>query len=530
MKNNIANIQHLDTLRQAERGNTQTNHGPQSIAIIYPNTYGVGMASLGYQSVRQRLQWCGGVERAFSLNNTAASFENNRPLGDFDILAFSIAFEPDYLHVLQTLQAAAIPINASQRSQADPLIVCGGSALDVNPAPLRPFVDIIARNNSLDTVVKILQAHPRQKLEILETASQDPRLEVTPAARRAAGLPVEEIQNYYWGPNAEHLIFEADFDQLDKLPPWDASRDVIADAHTPQTDSPPTTDIVTPNAELGERVLIEIASGCPHRCAFCWMGHCRGRFRAWPVDTILEAADRAAERTQCDAVGLVSSAVASHPSIDEICRALLDRGRSVSFSSIRAEDITPSMLETLARSGQRGLTLAPEAGNETRRFDINKKLTDDRLIEVVEMAQTAKLENLKLYYMLGLPDETDDDARSIVDLTDRLRKVMLEHGRPRGRLGTLSVNLGIYVRKPGTKLAGKSHPDIKITRKRLQSITRALQAMPNVRTAAASPDMARLQEHLANGGPEVSALLIKALRSPRGDWHDVARSLRRKKS
>ncbi len=526
MKKNTANTLQADTLRQDERGNVETNHGPQTLALIYPNTYGVGMASLGYQIVRRQMQTCAGVERAFTLTKPASSFESNRPLGDFDILAFSVAFEPDYLNVLKTLEASAIPIAASRRSKTEPLIICGGSALDVNPAPLRPFVDIIARDNNLETIVEILQRHPRRKIEILEAAAQTPDLEVTPGARRAAGLPTDETAENDWGPNIEKMIFDSDFDQL---PPWDANREVITNAKPPRPDTPQATDIVTPHAELGERVLIEIASGCPHRCAFCWMGHCRGRFRPWPVDAILQTADRAAEQTNSNAVGLVSSAVASHPHIDKICRQLLDRGRTVSFSSLRAEDITPYMLETLVRSGQRSLTLAPEAGNETRRFDLNKKLTDQRLLQVAALAQEAGLEGLKLYYMLGLPDETDADAQSIVELTDRIRKLMLEHGRPRGRLGTLSVNLGVYVRKPGTKLAERSHPDFKSTRKRLQSVTRKLQAMHNVRVAAASPDMARLQERLANGGPDAAALLIQALHSPSGDWRDVARQLRRKK-
>jgi radical SAM superfamily enzyme YgiQ (UPF0313 family) len=238
---------------------------------------------------------------------------------------------------------------------------------------------------------------------------------------------------------------------------------------------------------------------------------------------LLETIESACERMNCPDVGLIASAVGAHPEIEALCDALLTRGRRVSFSSLRAEETTPVLFEALARSGQRGLTLAPETGDALLRRTLGKSLDDAGFLDVIENSQRAGLEDLKLYFMTGLPGETEEMADRMVAFTDQARQLLLAFGRTRGRLGHLSVNLGIYVPKPQTPLARKERPSAGVIRNRVARLARALAALPNVRVAPPSVPLAAAQAELAQGGFEAAAFLIEAWRV--GNWRDAARRL-----
>ena len=506
-----------------ESGNLDAGQGSLAVALVYPNSYGVGMASLGFQAVRDRFRDMGftRVERAFVLSPTGTargvsdapspppssgeneirSFENNRPLGSFDVLAFSVAFELDYLHVLQALGAAGIPLRASERGGGGhPLIVAGGPATAMCADGIRPFVDVLAVGRGEATVGPLalacrehsgFRADANARARLLERLAREKGFEVTAGALRSAGSEAGALRR-------------AD------------------DAGAACVEGPLVSSIVSPHAELGRRVLVEIAHGCPNRCAFCWLGRSRGKFRPWPAEAILAACEKACAATECDSVGLISSAVGAHPEIDAICEGLLAQGKKLSFSSLRAEEVRPSMLEALVRSGQRGLTLAPETGDEALRRSLGKKLNDAGFLKVIEQSQKAGLEDLKLYFMIGLPDESDEAAESIVGFVDRARRILLEYGRPRGRVGRLSVNLGIYVPKPLTPLAKRERPDRATVRKRAGRLTRALEALPNVRVASPSVDLAAAQEILSAGGERAADLVLKAWKA-KGNWRTALR-------
>ena len=474
-------------LLQHETGDTSTGGGPLHLAVVYPNAYSVAVASLGFQRVR-RLALDSGharVERAFADPIIGRSLESQLPLGDFDLLLVSIAFEMDYPNVLAILDAAGLPIRAADRDASHPLVVVGGPATQVNRHPIAPYVDAIAHGDAELLIAPLLEAaasHPPREATQREVLL-DALTEILGIETPARNLPQEEDA---------------------RLPSIDPARCQDADV------AASVADIVTPRAEFGRRILIEIARGCPHHCPFCWMGCQRRRPLAQPAERILAMLDTARERTDCADVGLIASAVGAHPEIDAICTALRERGMGISFSSLRAEEIRPGMLEALADAGQRSVTLAPEAGDEALRRTLGKNLPDARLFETIHEAQRAGLESLKLYFMLGLPGETDEAAATIPRLVAQTREILLQHGRPRGRLGEIAVNLGIYVPKPGTPMASRLRPHPDTTARRLTDVTRALRAVPNVRTAAAGMDDAAAQTILANGGLE-SAELVHAL-------------------
>jgi radical SAM superfamily enzyme YgiQ (UPF0313 family) len=551
-----------DLLRD-ETGDLGAGAGPLAVALAYPNAYGVAMASLGFQAVRALLRAHPAVrvERALAWpaapgrNPVAPSgrtLESDRGLAEFDLVAFSVAYELDYLNLLQMLRAAGLPLRAAERrAGAWPLVLVGGPAVAVNAAPIAPYADVLMAGRAEESLPALLDAcaaHPRLR------SDPEERARLVEALRRLPGLALGDA----WAENEGERSglsgqsgrsgqsgLSGHSGPIEPSGPDDTSSQSdtglcppspqcpLSPLGPPSPHGPPgppplphASRIVTPRAEFGRRVLVEISRGCAHRCAFCWIGHHAGRFAPWPADAVLAACDIARALTRCDSVGLISSAVGAHPEIGRICEGLLARGCSLSFSSLRAEDVTPAMLEALVRSGQRGLTLAPETADPELRRALGKPLDDAGYFAAIERAQAAGLEDLKLYFMIGLPGETEEAADRVVPFCDAARRILLAHGRPRGHIGTLAVNLEIYVPKPGTPLAGRERPDRAAVRRRTARLTRALGALPNVRVAAPSADLAHVQEILSNGREDAVALLEAALAAG-GNWRAALQALKR---
>ncbi len=217
---------------------------------------------------------------------------------------------------------------------------------------------------------------------------------------------------------------------------------------TAEAVDPPTTTVFTPDTEFGSRFLVEVVRGCANLCRFCWAGYNYLPVRAFPTERILERA-RAA-RAHSSRVGLVSIALCDHPDIEHILRSLKDMGYSISPASLRLDDLTPTIVSLLRESGERTLTIAPETGSDRLRRVINKTITNDQILDRAELIFSSGIENLKLYFMIGLPSETDDDLVAIRDLTMELREIMLRHARGRGRIGRIVASVNPLVPKPGT--------------------------------------------------------------------------------
>jgi radical SAM superfamily enzyme YgiQ (UPF0313 family) len=515
------------------------------------------MSSLGFHVVRQQILSSGlaRVERFFSQPTGARSLETGRPAGDFDLLAFSVAFELDYLRVLELLEAAGRPVFAARRPVSAPLVVVGGIAVSVNRHPIYPFADLLVHGPSEDALGPFLEACDRhagfrgaaaERAALLRDLAGIPGVEVTAGARQAAGADAPEDVGKVEG----QALFAAREDgavaalnpwtvcspQLDKqieegnvevglrlpLPPDRAPRSEVG------TEDVAVSHLVTPRAELGRRVLLELARGCPHACAFCWVGHNCGRFTPRPASEILARWEEASKITDCKSVGLISSAVGAYPDADGICEELLRRGAQIAFSSLRADEIRPVMLESLARGGQRALTLAPETGDEGLRRRVGKGIPDEVFFDAIDRAQRAGLQDLKLYFMTGLPGETEDQADRIVAFADQARRILQTHGRGRGRLGRLSINLGVYVPKPNTPLARGDLPPFGVVRKRVARLARALGGLPNVDVAPSSADLAVAQRILSMGSLESAAFLHEVWRSG-GEWRPVVRKIVRER-
>jgi radical SAM superfamily enzyme YgiQ (UPF0313 family) len=453
-----------------EVGYVRKPHGGRlRIALCFPNTYFVGMSNLGLQTVYKLFNAEPDIvcERVFlppkselqaqlASGETLVTLESQTPVRDFDIFAFSVSFEWDYTNVLTMLRLAGIKPRADQRTHHDPLIMIGGAVTFVNPEPLALFADVIAAGEGEALIPPLLQA--------FKTASD--RDDLLHRLARERGFYIPSFYDIRYSPDG----------RIEQFVPREGTGApaVVKKAALKTTDAvdPPATTIFTPDTEFGSRFLVEVVRGCANLCRFCWAGYNYLPVRAFPKDRILELAKRAQPYSQ--RAGLVSIALCDHPQIEEILTSLVDMGFGISPASLRLDDLTPTILDLLRRSGEKTITIAPETGSDRLRRVINKTITNDEILAAAELIFGSGMENLKLYFMIGLPTEEDDDLVAIRDLSLQLREVMLKHARSRGHIGRIVGSVNPLVPKPGTAyqwlpMEGDTSIDRKI--KRMRSLT-----------------------------------------------------------
>ena len=424
---------------------TKPHGGRLRIALAFPNTYFVGMSNLGFQTIYTLFNAEPDIvcERVFlppkseiaalrAAGTPTVTLESQTPVRDFDVLAFSVSFEWDYTNVLTMMTLAGVPHRAADRTRYDPLVVIGGAVTFVNPEPLALFADVIAAGEGEALVPPLVRAFQ---------ASED-RGDLLHRLSAERGYYVPSFYELRYQENGAIAAFE---------PKAGTDAPVVvrkAALKTTEAANPPATAIFTPDTEFGSRFLIEVVRGCANLCRFCWAGYNYLPVRAFPKERILQLAQAA--RAHSDRVGLVSIALCDHPDIEEILERLVAMGYSISPASLRLDDLTPSILRLLRQSGERTITIAPETGSDRLRRVINKTVTNDEILSAAEAIFAAGFEHLKLYYMIGLPTETDDDLVAIRDLTLGIRDIMMGHARGRGQVGRVIGSVNPLVPKPGT--------------------------------------------------------------------------------
>jgi radical SAM superfamily enzyme YgiQ (UPF0313 family) len=496
-----------------EVGYVSKPHGGRlRVALIFPNTYFVGMSNLGFQTVYKLFNAEDGIvcERAFlppkqELKEQLASgtplltLESQTPVHEFDIIAFSVSFEWDYTNVLTLLRMAKVPVRASARTGHDPLVMIGGAVTFVNPEPLAPFADVIAAGEGEQLIPSLLRAFN-------EASDRDDLL------CRLAGERGFYIPSFYDVEYAENGTIRAFVPRAGTgAPP------VVKKAALKTTDAvdPPATTIFTPDTEFGSRFLVEVVRGCANLCRFCWAGYNYLPVRAFPKDRILELAARA--KTYSNKVGLVSIALCDHPDIEEILTRLVDMGYAISPASLRLDDLTPTILRLLRQSGERSITIAPETGSDRLRRVINKTITNDEIVAAAETIFGTGMESLKLYFMIGLPTETDDDLVAIRDITLQLREIMLKHAKPRGRVGTIVGSVNPLVPKPGTAYQWLPMEETRSIERKMQRMRSLMAGIENVYFNIKSERHSFYQALLSLGDRRVAPAIEAAERNG-GNW------------
>ena len=488
--------EHHRTLRESEVFLQDVAHeGSFRVALVYPNLYFVGMSNLGFQSVYQGLNALADVlcERAFLPDDVDAeelertgrplgSFETGTPLRDFDALAFSVSFENDYLFVLKVLRLAGIPLRVRDRGPRDPIVIIGGAASFLNPEPLAPFADLIAVGEGEALVPRMMEAL---------LGASDPR----------AGLEALLPKDGFYVPSRYEVRYHDD----GTVAAYDGPGPVVRQRGWPGKMALPQSIVLTPHTEMSMKFMVEISRGCPCMCRFCWAGYNYLPVRGFPREEIVERARQV--RAHTDRIGLVSTAVCDHPEIDGIVDDLAGLGYEVSVASLRLDDLTPGFVFKLADTGVQGLTLAPECGSDRMRRILNKQFTNAEILDKATWIFENGIQNLKLYYMVGLPGEDHGDVEAIVTLTDAIRERMLAVARGRGRIGRIHPSVNPFVPKPGTPYQWLPMEDPRETDRKLQFLRKAFGRMPNVDAVIKSARTGVAQSILALGDRRVADAL-----------------------
>jgi radical SAM superfamily enzyme YgiQ (UPF0313 family) len=362
------------------------------------------MSNLGVHAIYRLLNGYPNVvcERVFwerGQTTAPVSIESGRPLSDFAAIAFSVTYELDYFNVVAILRAAALPLRSEERDEDHPLVIAGGACITANPMPLAPFFDLLAIGEAEPILPPLVEA-------LAEGAGGD---------REELLRALAEIPGVYLPASGNSVTRQ-----------WTADLDA----------RPVTTTILTRDTELGNLFLIEAERGCGWGCRFCLVSGAFRPVRFGAVDGIVAAAEEGLRHRK--RIGLVGAAVTDHPRIEELVGQLRGLGAELSISSLRVKPLSPVVLEAVVKSGAKTIALAPEAGSERLRRVIGKRITEDDILAAVGRVAEAEVRQLKLYFMIGLPTETDEDIDEIIRLA-RACKAVLDRRRGGGRL-TLTVS------------------------------------------------------------------------------------------
>jgi len=454
--------------------------GKLPIALVYPNSYYLGMSNLGLHAIYRLLNSYRDVvgERAFWEREThqILSVESQRPLSDFAVVAFSISYELDYFNVVSILKASGIPLYAADRDERHPLVIAGGPCIIANPMPLSPFFDCLC----IGEAEAILPA----MLPILTDGITGQRSDLL---KLLAALPGIYVPQFY----SETPVVRQWVQNLD--------------------DFPVTSVVLTPDTELGDLYLIEVERGCNWGCRFCLISNAFSPMRYRSLDKLVDQARLGLKYRK--RIGLVGAAVSDHPQIEELLVRLRQMGAELSISSLRMKPLSQIVLGEIAKGGARTIALAPEAGSQRLRQMIKKGISEEDVLESVGKVAEQGMKQLKLYFMIGLPSETDKDIDEIINLTLKCKGII-----DRQQTGCrIVLNIAPFVPKAGTPFQWLPMAQPAILNHRLSLLKNSL--MPKgITLKGESAAWSQVQAVLARGDTKLSEVLANIEEISLSSW------------
>ena len=477
------------------------------VAFLYPNTYHLGMSNLGLHIMYRILNRKGWACERFFLpepkkqaeyikTKTALfSMENQRPLSVFPYICAMLSFEMDYLNFLTQLRLGHIRLLSKDRGEQDPFVIIGGPCATFNPEPLADFADLVVIGEGEETLPKLLDLLEGQRMD------RKTRQEKLLAAAQLPGVyvPMFYVPQY----NGDDAFSGL---QRTENVPEKIVRQWVKDLEA----YPHTSAIVSPYTEFANMYIVEVARGCGRHCRFCMAGYCFRKPRNRNLERLLE--DIRNRPAQTAKVGLMGAAVSDYPGMKELTGTLAEEKVPFSCASLRADSLDLPLVQALAKSGQRTMTVAPEAGSVRMRAAINKGITEEHIYQAMEFAARAGMPNIKLYFMIGLPGETDADIEDMIALVHRVRKRMDELGHT----GDLILSVNAFVPKPFTPYQWSPLEDIKTVKRRFKLLQNGFRKDKRVRLLTESLKETVLQAALARGDRQLGNILLWAAENGTG--------------
>ena len=499
-------IDRLQELYKDEDSRVTVNpHAGQKIAIVYPNTYFVGMSNLGLHIIYEEINLRNDsvCERIFlpekkeleaydKTKTPLMSVETQRPMHQFDVVAFDVTFEMDYFHIPLMLRHGRVPIMGKDRTEFDPIVIAGGPCATFNPEPFADFIDAFIIGEGEGIVSRVLDIIRDGKMEGLDRHA---------ILRQLADISGVYVPSLYVPIYSEDGEFKG-YDIAEGVPK-------TIKRHFEMLTSGGETVVATNYTEFGAMYIIEVARGCGRHCRFCMAGYCFRVPRVRPLDILKEGVERAEKLGK--KVGLMGAAISDYPEVDELVNYIRAKDMRYSCASLRADSLTQAVVDGLADSGQKTITIAPETGSERLRRVINKGISEEHLQNAATLSAKSGIQHMRLYIMIGLPTETDEDIEAIVGLAERTQAHMEKVGC-KGRL-TLSINP--FIPKPFTPFQWMAMDNQKVVEKKLQYIKKALQKNRRIEVLVESPKEAYIQGVLARGDRRLGAV-IAACAADRG--------------
>ena len=491
-------IDRLQELYKDEDSRVTINpHAEQKVAIVYPNTYFVGMSNLGLHIIYEEINLhpSSVCERIFlpekkeldvydKTKTPLMSVETQRPMHQFDVVAFDVTFEMDYFHIPLMLRYGRVPVMSEDRTGFDPIVIAGGPCATFNPEPFADFIDAFIIGEGEGIVTAVLERIRKGR------ENGESREETISALAQIDGVYVPVLYTPQYDDKEQFIGYDI----------ADGAPKIIRRHFEPLTSGGETV-IATNFTEFGAMYIIEVARGCGRHCRFCMAGYCFRVPRVRPLDILKEGVDRAEKLGK--KVGLMGAAISDYPEVDELVTYIRSKDMRYSCASLRADSLTQAVVDGLAESGQKTITIAPETGSERLRRVINKGISEENLRTAAQLSAKSGIQHMRLYIMIGLPTETDEDIDAIVGLAERTQAHMAEVGC-KGRL-TLSINP--FIPKPFTPFQWMAMDHQKSVEKKLQYIKKSLQKNRRIEVLVESPKEAYIQGVLARGDRRLGKVL-----------------------
>jgi radical SAM family uncharacterized protein len=514
-------VQKARQVLEKERGTVYKPWGGKiSVCLIYPNRYHVGMSNLGFQTLYQRINSEDDLvcERAFlpdpedlqeyrDSQTPIFSLESQKPLSDFDILAFSVSFENDFPNILTLLGLARVPLESRLRGRGHPLVMAGGVAVFINPEPLSSFFDLFVLGEGEEVITEIWDVYR-------DSLATKRREDKTDLLERLAGIEGIYVPQFY------HVAYGEDgrIESMDPEPgfPRQVKRRWVKDLDRFPTHS----TLFTPDMELKGMALVEVNRGCPRGCRFCAACFVYHPFRSRSF-SLLETSARESLASE-SRIGLAGTAVSDYRDLVPLCRTILAEQGGVSLGSLRLDNITPELIQCLREGKDRTIAIAPEAGSERLRRMVRKGYREEEIFEAVGVLVENGIFQIKCYFLIGLPSETDEDVKAILQLSKKIRHQILSRSEGRTGKWRLVLSVNPFIPKPVTPFQWAPMEGVGELKRRLKMIQKGLKGEKGMEMIHDLPKWAYVQALLSRGDRRVGRMLL-SVHQNRGDWGKVFR-------